>query len=169
MDFQVKNQSGELSFSVIPNRPEDKPGEVNYRKLSRDDQKRFDESDAAEWKSVLSSKAVVVLDPSAAAIIRARSPDRILSSRMVRRMKPQPGLSTPPKCKSRWCIHGHQDPDTLSLRVYAPTPHTESLYAFLHIAACGNLSLEFADVKNAFCQSPKEFWNRSGSIFVAML
>ena len=47
--------------------------------------------------------------------------DRIVSSRIVRGLKPQPGIETPPNPKSRWCVRGHQDPDVAHLRVYPPT------------------------------------------------
>ena len=93
--------------------------------------KLFDESDLLEWESVLKTKAVRVVIGEEASKLRRRYPDRILSSRMVRRRKPQPGVGQW-KAKSRWCVHGHSDPDTADLVTFAPTPSTEGIMAFLH-------------------------------------
>ena len=83
---------------------------------------------------------------------RETMPERILSSRMVRRWKPIAGVNQF-KAKSRWCAHGHQDVDAPSLKTFSPTPTTESLHLFLTLALACDLCLQFADVKNAFCQS----------------
>ena len=86
--------------------------------------------------------------------LRRRYPDRILSSRMVRRRKPQPGVGQW-KAKSRWCVHGHSDPDTADLVTFAPTPSTEGIMAFLQIGLNLGHCFNFCDVKNAFCQSDR--------------
>ncbi len=80
--------------------------EVNVRKLGPEERAQFQEADAKEWKAILDSGAVEVLSAEDALVIRRRHPDRILSSRMVRRFKPQPGLETAPLAKSRWCVRG---------------------------------------------------------------
>eukprot|EP00959_Pyramimonas_sp_CCMP1952_P029689 623206-Pyramimonas_sp.AAC.1 len=59
--------------------------------------------------------------------LRRLFPNRVVSSRMARRWKPQPGVHSRPKAKSRWCVRGHEDEDTAELSVYAPTPHMETL------------------------------------------
>ncbi|CAK9100651.1 unnamed protein product [Durusdinium trenchii] len=64
---------------------------------------------------------------------------------------PQPELHSW-KAKSRWCIHGHVDPDTGTLCTYSPTPQSEGLMMFLQVY---NMKFAFADVKNTFCQSRK--------------
>ena len=64
------------------------------------------------------------------------------------------------KAKSRWCVHGHTDPDLGRLSTYSPTPATESIMLFLQSALNSELRLSFADVKNAFCQSRR--LNRAG-------
>ena len=77
------------------------------------------------------SGAIRAIPPAKARILRETQPARIISSRMVRRWKPQEGTFAEPKSKSRWCVHGHQDPDAGSLAVFAPTPQTTSLMLFL--------------------------------------
>eukprot|EP00959_Pyramimonas_sp_CCMP1952_P260111 5438385-Pyramimonas_sp.AAC.1 len=76
---------------------------------------------------MMQSGGVRVIPPAQAAKIRQFQPDRIISSRMVRRWKPVEGTFTEPEAKSRWCVHGHKDPDSGSLAVYAPTPQTSSI------------------------------------------
>ena len=128
--------------------------EVNVKKLSPEMQRRFGEADAKEWKAILESGAVRVLSVKEASSVRRRYPDRIIS-RMVRRLKPQEGLGAEPLPKSRWCVRGHQDPDSEDLRVYAPTPQSESIMAVLQMIALLKWDMEIADAKNAFCQSDR--------------
>ena len=87
-------------------------------------------SDEAEWEKLNKPHIMTVLSPEQSALVRATRPERILSSRMVRRWKPQEGLNAPPTPKSRWCVRGFDDPDTGSLTTYAPTPQVESLMIF---------------------------------------
>ncbi|CAE7914914.1 unnamed protein product, partial [Symbiodinium necroappetens] len=89
-----------------------------------------------------------------AARLRRKYPDMILSSRMVRRKKPIPGIGKW-KPKSRWCLAGHSDPDTAELVTFAPTPSSEGLMAFLQVSLNLSHTFAFCDVKNAFCQSDK--------------
>ncbi len=109
--------------------------EVNVKNLLPDVQRRFGEADAKEWKAILESGAVRILSAKEASLVRRRYADRIISSRMVRRLKPQEGLGVEPLPKSRWCLRGHQEPDSEDLRVYAPTPQSESIMAVLRTIA----------------------------------
>eukprot|EP00959_Pyramimonas_sp_CCMP1952_P324398 6789926-Pyramimonas_sp.AAC.1 len=102
---------------------------------------------------MLGTGAVEVIPPSKAEVVRKQLPDRIISSRMVRRWKPVEGTFQDPEAKSRWCVHGHRDPDSGSLLVYAPTPQTSSIMMFLQVIMNLGLRADIADVKNAFCQS----------------
>ena len=97
--------------------------------------------------------SVKVLDPEVANTIRKKQPDRVINSRMVRRLKPQEGTFQKPNAKSRWCVLGHQDPDAAEMFTYAPTPRTESIMMFLFLLQLCDLALSIADLKNAFCQS----------------
>ena len=60
-----------------------------------------------EWKAIVDSGSVKVLDSEVANTIRKERPDRVINSRMVRRLKPQEGTFQKPKAKSRWCVLGH--------------------------------------------------------------
>ena len=150
-NFQLGNQdiamdSGEWTWLAKRN------DEVSLRDLAKAERDMFESSDLLEWKSIIDSGAVKVLTGSQAQEARARHPSRILSSRMVRRKKPVPGLGKW-KPKSRWCIHGHHDPDTGSLVTYAPTPASESLQLFLQASINLRHVRAYADVKAAFTQS----------------
>eukprot|EP00959_Pyramimonas_sp_CCMP1952_P290506 6076127-Pyramimonas_sp.AAC.1 len=63
----------------------------------------------------MATGAVGVISPARARVIREQLPGRIVSSRMVRRWKPVEGAFAEPEAKSRWCVHGHKDPDSGSL------------------------------------------------------
>ena len=121
--------------------------------LSPDERVAFEIADSAEWKAIVDSSSVKVLDSEVANTIRKERPDRVINSRMVRRLKPQEGTFQKPKAKSRWCVLGHQDPDAADMFTYAPTPQTESIMMFLFLLQLCNLTLSNADLKNAFCQS----------------
>ena len=126
--------------------------EVSLKELNMEERKLFEQADSAEWQAILGTKAVRVIQGKEAELARQRHPDRIISSRMVRRRKPQPGLNAW-KAKSRWCLHGHCDPDTGSLITYAPTPQAEGMAMFLQTALNLEMRISFGDIKNAFCQS----------------
>ena len=96
--------------------------EVVWKKLSPEEREEFRKADATEWSAMTATKAARVVPPLEAALVRRRDPSRILSSRMVRRWKPQEGTGVGAKPKSRWCVRGYADPDAESLHVYAPTP-----------------------------------------------
>ena len=85
--------------------------------------------------------------------IRKERPDRVINSRMVRRLKLQEGTFQKPKAKSRWCVLGQQDPDAADMFTYAPTPQTEIIVVFLFLLQLFSLTLTVADLENAFCQS----------------
>ena len=112
----------------------------------------FKISDAAEWKSIVDFGAVKVLSEKEADVIRKDMSHRILASRVVRRKKPMPGIGNF-KYKSRWCVLGHSDPDSGSFKTFSPMPSTEAISLFFQLALCLGLSMAFADVKSAFCQS----------------
>ena len=127
--------------------------EVYPKHLSLDDRIAFEIADAAEWKAIVDTGSVKVMNSEVANTIRKKQPDRVINSRMVRRLKPQEGTFQKPKAKSRWCVLGHQDPDAADMFTYAPTPQTESIMMFLFLMQLCDLALSIADLKNAFCQS----------------
>eukprot|EP00959_Pyramimonas_sp_CCMP1952_P330375 6917602-Pyramimonas_sp.AAC.1 len=60
----------------------------------------------------MATGAVEIISPKKADAVRKAQPERIISSRMVRRWKPVEGTFANPDAKSRWCVHGHRDPDS---------------------------------------------------------
>ena len=126
--------------------------EISLKDLSQEEKTLFDKSDKVEWDAILGTKAVKILVGKEAQKMRELYPDRIVSSRMVRRKKPLPEMHKW-KAKSRWCLHGHADPDTGDLVTYAPTPQAEGMAMFLQVAVNYGFLTSFGDVKNAFCQS----------------
>ena len=128
--------------------------EISLKELSVKEKELFAASDELEWSSILKTKAVRVVTGKEADRVRACHGSRIISSRMVRRRKPLDEIGQW-KAKSRWCLHGHSDPDTGSLVTYAPTPQVESIMTFLQAGVNLGHHFAFSDIKNAFCQSDK--------------
>ena len=89
--------------------------EVYPKHVSPDERVAFEMADSAEWKAIVDSGSMKVLDSSVVNTIRKERPDRVINSRMVRRLKPQEGTFQKPKAKSRWCVLGHQDPDAADM------------------------------------------------------
>eukprot|EP00971_Amphidinium_carterae_P186925 3710393-Amphidinium_carterae.2 len=132
-------------------------GEVRLEDLDPETRRKFEGpngADEAEWFGILKTnlQALVVHHGAAAETLRAQWPERIVGSRMVRRLKPQAGIGTPAKPKSRFCVLGHQDPDTALLKVYAPTPGVEIMMTFWQVTASMRFSMTVLDVKQAFVQ-----------------
>ncbi|CAK0871511.1 unnamed protein product, partial [Prorocentrum cordatum] len=148
-----------------PKPPNPRGAEFRWKDMTADERRDFEQADLKEWQATLPTGAVRVLSREEPRAVRRRHPGRILSSRMVRRKKPVEGVGKKPVAKSRWCAHGHQDPDGESLRVYAPTPQTESAVATLQAIVSHGWALNIADAKNAFCPSEK-LKRPSGAIFV---
>eukprot|EP00959_Pyramimonas_sp_CCMP1952_P352134 7378141-Pyramimonas_sp.AAC.1 len=63
-------------------------GEVSLKQLIPPERQKFQASDNKEWQSMMQSGGVRVTPPAQAAKVRQIQPDRIISSRMVRRWKP---------------------------------------------------------------------------------
>ena len=121
--------------------------EVHPKHLSPDERVAFEAADAAEWKAIVESGSGKVLHSEVAHTIRKERPDRVIISRMVRRLKPQEGTFQKPKAKSRWCVLGHQDPDAAHMFTYAHTPQTESIMIFLFLLQLCSVTLSIADLK----------------------
>ena len=103
-----------------------------------------------EFDAILVSGAVMVQTVEGSRRVRRTPRDHIMSSRMVRRLKPQEGNGAFPTPKSRLCVAGHQGPGAEPLTAYAPTPQTETVNSIL---ASKNWQLTVGDAKNASCQS----------------
>ena len=146
--FQMKLETG--SFLVKPINP--KNAEFDIAKASPDERRGFDLADAAEWKALCDLKAVEILSKAEADRVRVFRANRIMTSRMIRRKKPTPGVGNF-KYKSRWCVHGHKDPDSHLLQTFSPTPSAESINLFFQVTLNADFKLAFGDIRNAFGQS----------------
>ena len=99
--------------------------EVYPKHLSLDERVAFEIAESAEWKAIVDSGSVKVLDSEVANTTRKERPDRVINSRMVRRLKPQKGTYQKPKAKSRLCVLGHQDPDAADMFTYTHSTDRE--------------------------------------------
>ena len=114
--FELINESG----PNLPAKPVNtKNGEFNMKNATKEEIKGFLLSDVAEWKAIEELGAVRVHHGPEAEKIRKENPLRVLSSRMIRRKKPMPGIGQF-KFKSRWCVADHQDPDTGKYQTFSP-------------------------------------------------
>ena len=129
-------------------------GEITWSQMDGEEERqKFRDADLAEWKSLEDEfKAVKVWRGAEARALSEKFRDRIMSCRIVRRRKPMPGLHQF-KAKSRFCVHGHKDPDGGTFRTFSPTPSTEALHIICQVAANHHMRLVFGDVKAAFAQS----------------
>jgi len=140
-------------------------GEITWSQMTPEEILEFKKSDITEWNDLEKGfQAVKVWTGEEARDLRERYRHRIMTSRMVRRKKPMPGLHKF-KAKSRFCVHGHKDPDGGTFRTFAPTPSAEALNMVCQVIANEDLLLLFADVKAAFAQSDRLIRPR-GRLFV---
>ncbi len=131
-----------------------KNGEFNMKRATPEEMKGFRIADVSEWQAIQDLGAVKVHHGAQATAIKKKFPHRVVSSRMIRRKKPMPGIGQF-KYKSRWCVAGHQDPDTGKFQTFSPMPSVESITMFFQICLNMKFKLSFADIKNAFCQADK--------------
>ena len=80
--------------------------EVYPKHLSPDERIAFEIADAAEWKAIVNTGSVKVLDSEVANAIRKAQPDRVINSRMVRRLKPQEGTFQKPESQVQMVCFG---------------------------------------------------------------
>ena len=100
-----------------------KEGNVSYKQLSAEHQKRFEEARAKEANSLVSAGAVRVLSLEESRRFAERHPECILDSLWAERWK-----ATDEKellAKSRWCVVGWQDPDIHEIERSSPMPATK--------------------------------------------
>ena len=108
--------------------------EFNMREATVEDRVGFRESDISEWENIKNMGAIKIHRGRESAELKQRFPHRVITSRMIRRKKPTPGVGNF-KYKSRWCVHGHRDPDSDQLRTYSPMPSTEAISMFSRFAS----------------------------------
>ena len=150
--FSLKLSEDGGNFLAGP--PKAKSAEFDMKKASKEERLGFEASDKDEWETILRLKAVKVLSVVESEKVKKTNPERVISSSMIRRKKPTPGVGSF-KFKSRWCLHGHQDPDSGTFEVYSPMPSTEAINMFFQLCLNMGLKVSFLDIKNAFCQADK--------------
>ena len=157
--INISTQAGNWAVEAPRN------GEITWKQMTAEEAQQFEKSDLDEWTSLEKEfKAVKVWKGQAAEELRQKYRDRIMTARVVRRKKPMPGLHQF-KAKSRFCVHGHKDPDGGTFRTFAPTPTAESLHLVCQIIVNLDMKLLFADVKAAFAQADRLVRPR-GRLFV---
>ncbi|CAE8627158.1 unnamed protein product, partial [Polarella glacialis] len=124
------------------------------------DWKAWTASDTKEWTRVEATGAVILHDVATSRKIRKQLEkdgklDRIIPSRVVRRMKPGDQPGEPATEKSRWCVGGHKDPDYMSLERHSPSASEEELMVVLQAGASHQMPGYVIDLQNAFMQSDK--------------
>lgn len=91
--FEYSNGSSEMSFEegewVLVAKRND---EVSWNDLSPEEVPLFQKSDKLEWESIVATGAVKVHYGEHARRLRKQYAHRCITSRMVRRRKPQPGV-----------------------------------------------------------------------------
>ena len=150
--FYIKSNPDSSSVSLLVKPINPKNAEFDMSKATPEERRGFETSDLDEWKALCDLKAVQVLSKKEADQVRAKQANRIITSRMIRRKKPTPGVGNF-KFKSRWCVHGHKDPDSHLLQTFSPTPSSESINLFFQVTLNEQLQLAFGDIRNAFGQS----------------
>ena len=127
--MSISQDSERPSFLAKPTKA--KNSEFDMKQATPEEIKGFEASDLKEWEAILSMGSVRVLSKEESLKVIANSPERVITSRMIRRKKPVPGVGNF-KFKSRWCLHGHQDPDSMSgsFQVFSPMPSCESITLF---------------------------------------
>ncbi|CAE8633673.1 unnamed protein product, partial [Polarella glacialis] len=133
-------------------------GEVKENTIT--DWKSWTASDTKEWTRVEATGAVILHDVATSRKIRKQLEkdgklDRIIPSRVVRRMKPGDQPGEPATEKSRWCVGGHKDPDYMSLERHSPSASEEELMVVLQAGASHQMPGYVIDLQNAFMQSDK--------------
>ena len=121
--------------------------EVSWNHLSVEEQ--FLKAVETEWQRVLDLKAVKIIDPTQACVIREKQCDRVVSSRLVLRWKE---TDAGYKAKARWCVHGFRDPVIHEIDCGCPTPELSPINITLRIFASTLSEGTLADGDTAFRQ-----------------
>ena len=127
--------------------------EVYPKHLSPDERVAFEIADSAEWKAIVDSGSVKVLDLEVANTIRkgaTRQGDQLSNGEATQASR---GHLQETENQVQMVCFGNQDPDAADMFTYAPTPQTESIMMFRFLLQLCSLTLSIADLKNGFSQS----------------
>ena len=99
MDFCAKRLEEEAGIAAKPFRIRcgEHTGQLVAGKCSPEEKEEFRHSDEAEWGAIVGTGSVRVLSLDESQLVRRRTPQRIISSRMVRRWTPHEGADARPK------------------------------------------------------------------------
>ena len=123
--------------------------EVSWNHLSDEDRTQFSKAIETVWQGVLDFKAVTIIDPTQADVIREKQRERVVSSRLVLFWTE---TDTGYKAKARWCVHGSKNPDIHEIERSCPTPELSSINSTVQIPASTNSEGTLADGEKAFMQ-----------------
>ena len=121
--------------------------EVYPWRMDKDDQQKFKQAREKEWGNIRKARAVTILSPEEAQVIRKQMPDRILGSRHCYSWKP---TDEDQIAKCRWVALGHQHPGLAKLMTYAPMVTKESWMLAMQYLASGGFEMELGDISSAF-------------------
>eukprot|EP00439_Symbiodinium_sp_Y106_P087337 s397_g45.t3 len=143
--------------------------EVLDKDIKPEDREAWKIADGEEWAKIMASGCMRLLSLEGShkisqSLAAEGKQDRILQTRMVRRLKPGEQIGDTPSRKSRLCIRGDKDPDLFELDKYAPTVSTQNLQVILQLAASKKFAGSCGDLKAAFTQSGP-LLRRNGRLF----
>jgi len=131
--------------------------EIWDRQMNEYQKARFESEKGKEFQKILDKKAVTVITPQEAVLIRKSLGHRILGSRFVNTLDASPEHDGGIKTKSRWCVLGDQDPDLLHLaagnETSSPTISMGGRNVTLQLGASKKFGLWIGDVDGAFLNS----------------
>lgn len=120
---------------------------------------RFEECKVKEWQKLMAHGALTLLSPSESTRIRQVLPHRIIGSRYVNTVEDDADEADGVKCKSRFCLLGHQDPDVFDLArehlTASPTVSTAGRTTCLQLLASFRWRAQLGDVESAFLTTKK--------------
>ena len=125
----------------------------------------LEESKRTEVEKLLKYKALKVIPPHEARLIRQKLGHRILPSRFVITEKPDEKEPGKFKKKARWCIRGYLDPDLHKIEKQAPTLTNEALSLVLQVSASMDWTLNIGNVEGAFLQGD-QLCRKEGALYI---
>ena len=142
--------------------------EVYPKHLSPDERVAFEIVDSAEWKAIVDSGWVKVLDLEVANTIRKGATRQGDQQSNGEATQASGGHLPETENQVQVVCFGHHDPDAADMFTYAPTPQTESIMMFLFLLQLCSLTLSIADLKNGVLSVPTRWidllalclWNR---------
>jgi len=141
--------------------------EVRLRGLDYQEVQRFYAAMGIEWQRMLDNECVQVLSPEESQKVFDECPERVMGSRFVHTWKQEDSCAQ--EAKSRWCVQGYGDPDSVALKgageTGAPTLSQAGKMHVLSVIAGSKWRLNISDISAAFLQTP-ELVRERGQVYV---